>query len=316
MSKTEKVKEYAKKCGADLVGISSPERFEGAPLQMDPRQIMPGVKSIIVLGFRVFRGTFRGIEEGTFFSNYSSMGYGGISNIQMPMVLWNFCKIIEDKGYEAIPLGHLSPWRAIDENGEIKKGYSRPVAPGKPTPDVMIHHRIAAFCAGLGEIGYSKVFLTPEFGPRQRLGEVLTDMPLDPDPLYEGPAICDRCMECVKGCPAGAISRIKTVKVEVAGKMLEWGELDVEKCSIGLRGGRKVKEGEKGDYLQGRSDVKPGMHSPFYHKPPNVFIHGEAICGGRGCIRACMIHLEKQGKLKNKFKDPFRKETPWRVNWD
>ena len=43
---------------------------------MDPRYIMPEAKSLIVIGFRVMRGSLRGIEEGTFFSNYSSMGYG------------------------------------------------------------------------------------------------------------------------------------------------------------------------------------------------------------------------------------------------
>ena len=53
------------------------DRYEGAPIQMDPRQIMPEARSMIVVAFRVMRGSLRGIEEGTFFSNYSAMGYGG-----------------------------------------------------------------------------------------------------------------------------------------------------------------------------------------------------------------------------------------------
>ena len=31
------VKKIAKECGADIVGITSMDRFEGAPKQMDPR---------------------------------------------------------------------------------------------------------------------------------------------------------------------------------------------------------------------------------------------------------------------------------------
>jgi len=79
MLTAEEVKKRAKSFGADLVGIAPIERFEGAPLQMDPKQIMPEARSVIVMAFRVMRGSLRGIEEGTFFSNYSSMGYGGIT---------------------------------------------------------------------------------------------------------------------------------------------------------------------------------------------------------------------------------------------
>ena len=51
--------------GADIVGIGSPDRWEGAPTQMDPRFIMPEAKSIIAMGFRIMRGALRAIEEDT-----------------------------------------------------------------------------------------------------------------------------------------------------------------------------------------------------------------------------------------------------------
>jgi len=56
MTLTHDIKTYAKKLGADLVGIGSTDRFEGAPLQYDPRQIMPKEKSIIDLAFRIHCG--------------------------------------------------------------------------------------------------------------------------------------------------------------------------------------------------------------------------------------------------------------------
>ena len=48
--------------GADMVGIGNIERWEGAPPQQDPRQIMPEAKSIIGLVFRVNRGSLRGMR--------------------------------------------------------------------------------------------------------------------------------------------------------------------------------------------------------------------------------------------------------------
>ena len=41
------------------------------------------------------------------------------------------------------------------------------------------------------------------------------------------------------------------------------------------------------------------------------FGNNPSLGGGKGCIRACMIHLEKEGRIKNIFKNPFRKRKPW-----
>ena len=226
------VKACARALGADVVGIAPIERFEGAPLQMDPRQIMPEARSVIAMAFRVMRGSLRGIEEGTFFSNYSSMGYGGLTYLYIPLVVINLAKFIEDAGFEAIPIGHQSDWRAIDIDGRPYDGFSRPVRPGQANPDVMIHLRIAAYLAGLGQIGYSKVFLTSQFGPRQRLGVVLTEAELAGDPIYSGPALCNRCMACAKDCPGQAISRTETVKLTLGRQQVEWGKLDTQACAV------------------------------------------------------------------------------------
>jgi len=167
MLTAKQVKEYAKQCGADLVGIAPMDRFEGAPKQMDPRYIMPEAKAMIVMGFRIPRGCLRGIEEGTFYVSYCGMGYAGINHVLQPMVLWKLTAMLEDEGYEALPIPNNFPWTNTDSSGQnpektglIRETFSRPVSPDRPAPDVFIHMRIAAFCAGLGEIGYSKIFLS------------------------------------------------------------------------------------------------------------------------------------------------------------
>lgn len=298
MITSAKVKKYAREYGADLVGIASMDRFEGAPKQMDPRYIFPDAKAMVVLGFRVLRGCLRGIEEGTFFIPYVSMGYGGINKVYAPMTLWNTCKWIEDEGYEAVPIAN--EFRYTSNN-------SRPVSPDKPQPDVMPHLRIAAFCAGLGEIGYSKMLLTPEFGPRQRLAALLTDAPLEPDPLFEG-KLCDRCMCCARACTGQAISQEKTVKVTVAGRELEWAEIDYDKCSRYFEGA----SAEHNPFIATKEDEEK-----FKNKKQDIWAYdgyARALEGSAGCTRACMIHLEQLGQLKNAFKNPFRKRKPWRLS--
>ena len=298
MITAKQVKKAAKMHGADLVGIASMDRFEGAPPQMDPRQIFPDAKSMIVLACRIPRGALVGIEEGTFFTSYAMMGYAGINFVRMPMVLWSLTNFIEDQGYDALPIANNFPWAGISmDDGQPREKWSRPVAPGKPAPDVMPQLRIAAFAAGLGEIGYSKVFLTPEFGPRQRFGAILTNAALEPDPLFAG-KICDRCMLCARDCSGKAISTTETVKITVAGRKIEWGKLDEHRCRIAFHGGAPEA-------------------NPFYaDQPAAIMWHGEALEGARGCIRSCMIHLEQKGVLKNQFKEPFRKRKPWQLPAD
>ena len=75
------VKEQAKALGADLCGIASMDRFEGAPKQADPRYIFPKAKSCIVLAFRIPRGYFRGIEEGTYFGAYGEQEGDGTATV-------------------------------------------------------------------------------------------------------------------------------------------------------------------------------------------------------------------------------------------
>ncbi len=314
----EMVKKQALAFGADAVGIGSIDRWEGCPTAMDPRQIMPEAKSVIGMVFRVNRGSMRGIEEGTFFSNYSAMGYGGLTYLYLPMNVINVSKYIEDRGFEAIPYGHQSDWRAIDGDG-YQKEQSIPVAPGRAAPDVMVHLRIAAYLCGLGEIGYSKMFLSPQFGPRNRVGIIITDLELEPDPIYDGPELCNKCMACVKACPGQAFDPNNPIKVNLAGHEVEWANIDCEACDIAFRGGkvvdREITEEER--YTEfGDKNIVPGEWSPFKKKPRNLYNTGQAVCGARGCTRACMISLEARGVLQNKFKEKFRRRPAWKADWE
>jgi len=328
MLTAETLKKHALAVGADLVGIGAMERFEGAPLQNDPRYIFPEARSIIGLGFRIHRGLLRGIEEGTFFAAYPSMGYANINDVYAPIALREVGDLLEDSGYEAV----------LYQNTSVRMGcgVGEPVREGYPRPDVFLHFRIAAFVCGMGEIGWSKVFLTPQFGPRQRFAFIITDAPLEPDPIIEPGTLCDRCLECVAECPGDAISADRSVTCTVAGHDLEWGELDEGRCAavyqIGTPELSPFMPEHVAEYMdtllaQPKGEERNRMLSygggpfsfaktevPYSAKAWESYHHPSAICGGRGCTRACMIHLEEQGKLANRFETPFRIRKPWRLD--
>ena len=312
------VKEQAKALGADLCGIASMDRFEGAPPHADPRLIFPKAKSCIVLAFRIPRGYFRGIEEGTFFASYTTMGYGNINQIVSPLTLRYLSCYIEDFGWEAAPVPNMYVGSAVNfATQSYDRERSVPVREGLPNPDIMPDFRICAFAAGLGQFGYSKVFLTPEFGPFQRFVVLLTDAPLEPDPIYEG-KLCDKCMRCAKACTGNAISMTETESITVAGHKIEWGKLDVIKCSNAYMGGTK----EYNPFLPKHVDLDKVYES--YHGQKSgqgnwtgygsVFGHNPAIEGARGCMRECYAHLEERGVLKREFHNKFRDGTkPWMI---
>jgi epoxyqueuosine reductase len=63
-------------------------------------------------------------------------------------------------------------------------------------------HKTAATSAGLGWIGKTALFISPEFGPAVRLATVFTDLELPTgEPVLE--SRCGACRECVDACPAG-----------------------------------------------------------------------------------------------------------------
>ena len=96
----EKIIALAKKYDADLVGFAPADRF-------DPEnpvfQIFPETKTVIGLGFRVLRGSYRGVEEGTTYYQYSTMGVENLEETVMPLALLQVSNLIEEEGFYAIP---------------------------------------------------------------------------------------------------------------------------------------------------------------------------------------------------------------------
>lgn len=355
MLTSEMVKEAALAAGADICGIGDMARFEGAPKEMDPRYIFPEATRVVGMVFRIPRGVQRGIEEGTQFYQYPSMAYGGINEIYAPAVLYHVGRLIEDHGYEAAvyrntgargcvsdmdgsPGNTLSPEEQIGAYEQEKNKtshhrtvqYTREARPGQVPPDLQFHFRLAGVVCGLGEIGWSKMFLSQQFGPLERLAFLFTDAPLEPDPMYSGPPLCRKCMACVRQCPGGCLSKTESIKVDLGGKICEWGKLDEWKCyAFYTHGGRYYNpfvpkkvwdENENGDLnvLEGKAPANEDEIMKVYGALEKYFPswvgYNMAKCGG--CIRACVSALEKKGGcMSDRFEKPLRRTgKEWKMD--
>jgi len=83
--------------------------------------------------------------------------------------------------------------------------------------------------AGLGEIGRMGLLMTPDLGPRVRIGVVTTDAPLRATPRLPDPAVTDFCLhceKCVRICPSRAIP---AGPPEAKGGEVRW-QINQEKC--------------------------------------------------------------------------------------
>lgn len=276
MLTAQQVKEYARQAGADLVGIASPDRFADVPPERNPLSIFPHAQAVVMVGRRITRGTLRGVEEGTNFNTYSCFGYHWLDADFVSLMTFNVVTYLEDQGWEAAPLFPY-PSQAYPQGVVVREG--------SPAPNVYPDFDHAAVAAGLGEIGYCGVFLSPQFGPRQRFQMILTDAPLAADPLLTE-SICGRCGECVTACPLGALDSSREETLTIAGKAMTICAVDHDKCRVCRNGA-----------------------SPNRYHPSGLPDRVAAVC-----MRTCLQALEQGGKVSNRFTNPFRTRPPWALD--
>ncbi len=207
MVASQKIKEAARSFGADLVGVAPVERLDHLPEINRPRTLAPATRSVIVVGHRINRGAFRGIEEGTNFgSTYNCYGHDWMEDQFLSRTVFHLAAFLEEAGFEAVPL------QARRVEGEAF------------VPD----YQSAAVAAGLGEIGRGGFLLTPQYGHRQRVAMIFTDAEIEADAEI-APGLCTGCRACLEACPLGALR-------EEAGKALF--ALDLSLCKSCRNGSR------------------------------------------------------------------------------
>ncbi len=215
MITSAQIKQLAYISGFDLCGIVSPEIIPEAKIRLEkwlahnyhgemsymaketqrrsnPRQIMPSVRSIIMLGLNYYQTDSKKtpIHHGRVSKYARGKDYHNVIGKKTKILL----KAIKDE--TANSTDDDFRW-FVDYGPMLERAY--------------------AAQAGLGYIGKNSLLINKEFGSWIFLSEILTSLELEPDNPYGiDHGACGRCRMCMVSCPTGAI--------------IEEGVIDATKC--------------------------------------------------------------------------------------
>lgn len=219
---TQRIKKFAKDNGADLIGVADLKRWCSAPFNRTPKALMPDCTCAIVMGFHYLDSCVElGAQPdlrlpGPAVSNHIASEHGNYAAFKL-------CKFIEKHGYQALMVPATGWWN-YRANDAAPRGFAADIT-----------HYYAACAAGLGEIAWNNLCITPQFGPRQRWITVVTDAPLDIDPMYDGEKLCDGCRLCERHCPGQVFDKESkgTITVDFGEKSYTFKHKNLWRCAIG-----------------------------------------------------------------------------------
>lgn len=222
MSLKERIKNAAYQLGADLVGFGGIDRCAHAPLMMSPQGLYPDAQTVIVMGLHhpdacIERGGEQHPQEiGPYSIQY-------LMNSRLDEMAYRLATFIERQGYGALPVASSNIWRY-----NAYKDLDAVFAPD-------ISHIYMAVVAGLADLGFNGLAITPEYGARNRFITVITNAMIDADPLIPPGTVCDRCMLCRKHCPSQALSKeIDGDKVvQIQGNAYRFPNKNLWRCAWG-----------------------------------------------------------------------------------
>ena len=196
------IKDFALESGFDLVQVASAEEFaedrevtldrlgdglmDGLPWftetrvlrGTDPQALLPGARSIICLGLSYYQDS----EDSP--STEEATG-------KVAMYAWarDYHKVMKKR-----MRAYVAGLRSRLGNQFAARWY---------VDDGPMLDRAAAHRAGVGWFGKNTNILTPSLGSWVFLGQVITDLDVEPDlPLKKS---CGNCVLCIEACPTGAI---------------------------------------------------------------------------------------------------------------
>ena len=218
VSLKNQIEEVMLSSGCDMMGVANVERFKGAPEGRRPTDILPTARSVIVGAIHILDSVCDDLPETRY--EYTNQFY--VLNGTLGSLSTRVARLLEDNGYRAIPIPAAYP----RVNKELMGVFS---------------HRHAAVLAGLGEIGFSNLHITPQFGARVRLVSIITEVPLEPDQPYDK-SLCRKWQKecgqaCLTSCPVEAISPEGKVNKDLClryqEQIMPWSAVEL-RCGICL----------------------------------------------------------------------------------
>ncbi len=179
----EWLKQICLDAGADDVGFVEIHREALADQADDLRVLLPSVRTVVGMGFRVNRQSIRSVDHSGANLEYRS------SFVQANGTARTIVSTLEKSGIRAF-------------NPPAGFPYDVDKWPGKMW---MTNDKVITEEAGLGRMGWNRLVLHPRFGGCMVVGTILLDRELS---SYDAPVDYNPCIECklcVSICPVGAV---------------------------------------------------------------------------------------------------------------
>ena len=186
------LRDLSVRLGADLFGVTSVDRLDGAPKGHRPRDVLPNAKSVIVLAIKMLDAQTDILPVGEDSMDVSPRqdmfrGHSNFISQELDRIGYSVARFLERKGFKA--------YHQMASTGGVDQRYLMGL--------LSLKH--IAVQAGLGEFGRNGLLITPEFGPRVRLTAVVTDAEVESDNSLSKD-FCSSCKDlCVLSCPSKAL---------------------------------------------------------------------------------------------------------------
>ncbi len=176
MDKKEYIKGLLKDSGIDKIGFGYLEDI----LPEDFKHLKTGISMAFRLNDQILND-LKDKPTHSYFHHYRTV------NFKLDQIMLDVTSKIQSLGYLAMP---IAASQSINTNGDKYRA--------------VFPHKTVATRAGLGWIGKSGCLVTDEYGPRIRLGSILTNIEVEYDlPITKSK--CGDCKICVENCPALAL---------------------------------------------------------------------------------------------------------------
>jgi epoxyqueuosine reductase len=184
------IQEMKSKLDVELIGVASIETSTSKELKERAAFLLPGVKSVIVMGKEIYKEVVvllepsKGVgeaERGELLKFHSDYLSGRLNK-----AVYDLAGLFRKEGYRSLP---LSPGGCPTDQRSLTALFS---------------YKHAAQLSGLGIIGRHSLLITPQFGPRVRLACLLTEASLEASPPVQED-YCINCDACIRNCPSRAL---------------------------------------------------------------------------------------------------------------
>ncbi len=256
------IKEALLSEGIDLVGIADATTILLASPPRPATDLMPAARSVVVMAVAHSLGAVYAPDIRIWTRNKMQ------TSRLLDQAAERLARELEKEGFLSLPV-------SADKPVEIHKfdpASGRKLPHTRTLGHLSLKH--AAVSAGMGQIGRSNLLLTPEFGPHQRLGGLITAAPLQPDPPHEWDLCIRGCSRCIDACPVKALGP---------------GRYDVDPCfdywSLGFERARPRRLSQWPAFLA--MLLRHSRHRDILVESGQIFITDVDFC--MECMKACPV---------------------------